>query len=71
MNPKPFPNRARYLEILRSMSAEQKVGKVFELNNIGKELVRTGLRSKHPQMNEPERHALYLKTLEACHNRNY
>jgi hypothetical protein len=33
---KPQPNRQRYLEVLRSMTTEQKLFKVFELSEFGK-----------------------------------
>ena len=71
MDIKPRPNHARYLEILRSMTPEQKVLKVFELNALGKELCLAGLRVRHPGMDEKEIHRLYRKTADACHNRNY
>jgi hypothetical protein len=68
---KPRPNQSRYIEILRGMSAEQKVLKMFELNRLGKELCLAGLRSRHPDKDETEINKLYLKVAEECHNRNY
>ena len=37
MDPKPRPNRRLYLHVLRSMTAEQKALKTFELGEMGKE----------------------------------
>ena len=71
MDIKPRPNHRRYIEILRAMSPEQKVLKVFELNALGRELCLAGLRMRHPGMDEKEIYKLYLKTIESCHNRNY
>jgi hypothetical protein len=71
MEIKPHPNEKRYYSILCSMSPEQKIKKVFELNALGKELCINGLRMKYPEMNDEEIHALYLKIAAQCHNRNY
>jgi hypothetical protein len=71
MNAKPYPNRKRYHDVLRKMSPEQKVKKMFELNALGKELILAGLQTKYPEMDKNERHTLFLKTIMACHNRNY
>jgi hypothetical protein len=70
MDIKPRPNQHRYIEILRSMTPEQKVLKVFELNALGKELCLTGLRMRHPGMDEKELHRLYLKTKVAAARNN-
>jgi hypothetical protein len=71
MDIKTRPNHRRYLEIMRSMTPEQKVLKIFELNTLGKELCLAGLRMRHPGMDEKEINKLYLKTIKACHNKNY
>jgi hypothetical protein len=70
-DPKPRPNRDRYLEILRRMTPEQKVQKVFELSAMTKELFREGLRARYPDLPEVEFQRLYLERLIQCHNRNY
>jgi hypothetical protein len=71
MDPKPRPNHQRYLEILRGMTAEQKLDKVVELSEMTKSLFREGLRNRFPDATEEELHRIYLERLEKCHNRNY
>jgi hypothetical protein len=71
MDIKPRPNHALYLDILRRMPAEKKLEKVFELNDLAKELCLQGLRLGHPDCTEHELAKLYVKTIEPCHNRNY
>jgi len=71
MRPKPRPNHRAYLEILRSMTPEQKLQKVFELSQLGKSLFREGLQKRFPEATEAQLHQLFLDRLEKCHNRNY
>lgn len=71
MNSKPRPNDARYLEILRSMTPEQKLHKVFELTAMARKLFRLGLVQRFPELSEEEIQDLYLKRLAECHNQNY
>jgi hypothetical protein len=71
MDPKPRPNHQRYIEVLRAMTPQQRVAKVFELSAFAKELFRHGLRKRFPELSEEEFHKLYLARLEKCHNRNY
>jgi hypothetical protein len=71
MDPKPRPNHKIYIEILRRMTVEQKLQKVFELSDMGKSLFRQGLRKRFPDATDEELHRLYLERLEKCHNRNY
>lgn len=71
MNPKPQPNRRLYLEILRKMTPEQRLTKAMELSRLTKELFKTGLRLRFPDRSEEELHALFLRRLGKCHNRNY
>ncbi|MFO0892509.1 MAG: hypothetical protein U0790_25620 [Isosphaeraceae bacterium] len=71
MDPKPRPNRERYLQVLRSMTPEQRLLKAFELGQMGKDLLRAGLRSRNPTASEEELHRMYLEALARCHNRNY
>lgn len=68
---KPRPNHAKYLEVLRAMTPEQRLMKAFELSEMTKELFRQGLRDRFPEKSEAELHQLYLERLELCHNRNY
>ncbi len=71
MNPKLRPNHRAYLEILRAMSPEQKLRKVFELSELGKSLFLEGLRKRFPAASRQELHSLFLDRLAKCHNRNY
>lgn len=68
---KPRPNHARYIEILRRMTPEQRLRKAFELGEMGKELFRLGLRRRHPDLSTVEFEALVRRRLLQCHNRNY
>jgi hypothetical protein len=71
MNPKPRPNHRAYLEILRAMTPEEKLRKVFELSELGKTLFLQGLRKRFPEASPEELHRIFLDRLEKCHNRNY
>jgi hypothetical protein len=71
MDPKPRPNHQLYLQILRSMTPEQKLLKVFELSEFSKALFVAGLRQRFPNATEEEFRRLLLDRLEKCHNRNY
>jgi hypothetical protein len=68
---KPRPSHALYLEVLRGMTPAEKFAKVCELTELTRELLRTGLRQRHPELSEAELHQLYLQQLAACHNQNY
>ncbi len=71
MNPKPRPNHRLYLEILRKMTPEQKLLKVFELSEFSKALFAAGLRKRFPEATQEEFHRIFLDRLAKCHNRNY
>jgi hypothetical protein len=71
MNPKSSPNRARYLRILRGMTPEQRLRKAFELSEMSRALFVKGLRARFPDLPQGDFHALVLRRLEKCHNRNY
>jgi hypothetical protein len=71
VDPKPRPNHARYIQILRSMTPEQRLHKAFEMSAFVKALFKQGLRERFPDLDEIEFHRLYLERLEKCHNRNY
>jgi hypothetical protein len=45
--------------------------KGFELSEMGKALLRKGLRKRFPHASELELHQIFLERLEKCHNRNY
>ena len=70
-DPKPRPNRRLYIQILRSMTPEQRLLKAFELSELTRQLFRHGLRKRHPDLSESEFQQLYLKHLARCHNRDY
>jgi hypothetical protein len=71
VDPKPRPNHRRYLEVLRSMTPEQRLLKAFELSEFAKELFLHGLRKRFPDATEEELHKIFLARLAKCHNRNY
>ena len=71
MNPKSSPNHALYVRILRHMTPEQRLRKAFELSEMSRALFVKGLRARFPNLTQEEFHALVLRRLEKCHNRNY
>jgi hypothetical protein len=71
MDPKLRPNHEVYLKILRRMTPEQKLQKVFELTEMTRQLFLDGLRITLPHLSETELRKLYLERLLRCHNRNY
>lgn len=68
---KERPNHRQYLEILLRMSPEQKLNKVFELNEMGRELFLAGLRHRFPELSEDDIKKFYLERRKKCYNRNY
>jgi hypothetical protein len=68
---KPTPNRQRFLEVLRSMTPEQRLLKAFELSEFSKALFIEGLRLRFPNATEDEIRRILLARLEKCHNKNY
>jgi hypothetical protein len=71
VDPKPRHNRRRHLQILRSLSPDDKLRQAFELSDLVRQLFYEGLRRRYPD-HPPERlHQLYLERLAKCHNRNY
>jgi hypothetical protein len=71
MDPKPRPNHRIYLEILSRMTPEQRLNKVFELNEFVRDLFAAGLRRRFPDVTEDEFHKILLDHLAQCHNENY
>lgn len=71
MDPKKRPHHDVYLRTLQRMTPEQRLAKAFELGEMGRELLRTGLRQRHPGCSDGELHALELREIARCHNRNY
>ena len=68
---KPRPNHRIYLDILRRMTPAQRLQKSFELTELSRQLLKDGLRSRHPEMSDEQLHKLYLQRLHRCHNKNY
>ena len=71
MNPKKRPHHGLYLRILRAMTPEQRLAKAFELGEMGRELMRAGLRQRNPECSESALRALELERVARCRNRNY
>ena len=68
---KTYPNKQKYHQILKAMSPEEKVIKVFELSELSNEAFKTGLRNRYKEMSDEEFHQLYLERRSKCHNQNY
>ena len=71
MDPKPRPNHQRYIEVLRSMTGEQRLLKALEMSAFTKAIFLDGLRKRFPDLSEEEFHQLLLERLALCHNKNY
>lgn len=71
MDPKPRPNHARYIEVLRRMTPAQRIQKAFELTEFSRQLFAAGLRQRHPDASEDELRKMAAARLAKCHNRNY
>lgn len=71
MDPKPRPNREKYIEILRKMTPAQRIQKAFELSDFTRQLFYVGLRQRYPEVSEEELKRIALARLAKCHNRNY
>ncbi len=71
MNPKKRPNHRLYLQVLRSMTPEERLLKAFELSTLGKALFIEGLRKRFPDVSAEEFRKILLSRLAKCHNRNY
>jgi hypothetical protein len=71
MDPKPRPNHDVYLETLRRMTPEQRLLKAFELSELSHELLRAGIRQRHPDAGPDEVQRIYLERLSRCQNRAF
>jgi hypothetical protein len=71
VDPKKRPNHRRYIEVLRSMTPEQRLMKAFELSAFSKRLFLDGLRTRFPHYTEAQLHRLALERLAKCHNRRF
>jgi hypothetical protein len=61
----------KYIEILRNMTPQQKIDKIFELNKLGDDLFRTGLKKRFPNLTKEEFNKLYKSRIEKCYNRDW
>jgi hypothetical protein len=64
-------NHREYLQVLRSMTSEQRIRIAFELSARNKRLLKQALQKRFPVMPEDELHQLFLDRLAKCHNRNF
>jgi len=71
MDIKPRPNHRLYLKILSQMSPEEKLDKVSELNELGRQLFWQGLKQRFPDKTDEDLHRLFLQRIAKCYNRNY
>lgn len=66
---KPRPNHRIYLDVLRRMTAEERLLKAFELTESTRQLFLAGLRQRHPELSDEALRALYLKRLARAWSR--
>jgi hypothetical protein len=71
MNKMTGKTREVYIEVMRRLTPEQTLLKVFELAATGRELFCQGLRKPHPDSSPEELKRIYMKQIEKCYNRNY
>jgi hypothetical protein len=71
MNPKKRPNHQRYIQVLKTLTPEERLLKAFELSAFAKTLFIEGLRKRFPNVTPEEFRRILLTRLEKCHNRNY
>lgn len=64
-------SHAKYIEVMRSISPEAKLLKVFEMQDLARDLAMHGLRTRNPKASEDELQQMYLRLLNRCHNSNY
>ena len=70
-DPKPQPNREKYLQILRAMTPEQRLMKTFELNDMLREMFYAAIRRAHPTASADEIERIARERRAKCFNRNY
>lgn len=71
MDPKLTPNRQQYIDALRAMTPQQRLAQAFELSDLTRRLLVTGLRQRHPDLSDDEVRQLATQRIAECHNRNY
>ena len=68
---KTYPSKEKYHQILKAMSPQDKLLRVFELSELADSAFKAGLKNRYPRMTDDELHQLYLDRRLKCHNRNY
>lgn len=71
VDPKPRPNHARTIGILRGMSADARLREALRLGESSRQLFEAGLHKARPGLSDADLHRLLLERLDKCHNRNY
>jgi hypothetical protein len=71
MDVKPRSNDNKYREILSRMTYEQKILKIVELNELGKELFIAGYLDRNPSMSLDDALMAYRQYKLKCPNNNY
>jgi hypothetical protein len=71
MDIKQRPNENIYREIIRRMTYEQKIQKIVELNELGKELFVAGYLDRNPNMTLDDARSAYRQYKIKCPNNNY
>ena len=71
MDVKQRPNENKYREILSRMTYEQKILKIVELNELGKDLFIAGYLDRNPTMTRNDALMAYLQYKIKCPNNNY
>jgi hypothetical protein len=64
-------SHAVYIQILRRMSPDAKLRKMFELNELAARLFLSGLSDRYPYATEEETRRVYLERISRCYNSNY
>ncbi len=70
---RPKPNSARevHLGVLRRMTPEEKLDRVFEIAEFAFELKLVGVRLRYPNITHDEVRRTAVAEMIECHNRNY
>ena len=59
------------IEVLRRMTAEERLRKALELGDWTRQLFKQGLRERFPEASEEELQAIFLERMKKCYNREY
>lgn len=63
------PNRRLYIEVLRSMTPDQRLRKAFELTALTRKLARAGVVRQNPSLGSDEIDRLTRDRIMQWHNR--